>query len=241
MQHIEEAGATAPTGGTTDATEWPEVASAEFWEERYAAAERIWSGRVNRVLADVASGLAPGRALDVGCGEGADVIWLALRGWRATGLDVSATAVARADEAARAADLDAGAARFVAGDIADLAAAGERFELVASSFLHSPAGRSREEILRLAAGLVAPGGHLLVTSHAAAPPWSRGAHAHGSADESGDAHAHRFPTPVEDVAALALDPEAWEVVVAEVRRREATGPDGAPAVLDDGVVLVRRR
>ena len=262
-----------PEPAAPEPVEWPEVASAEFWEERYAASERIWSGRVNRVLADVASQLEPRRALDIGCGEGADAIWLALRGWRATGLDVSATAVARAAEAARATGLDASRARFLAGDIVDLAAAGERFELVTASFLHSPAGRSREEILRLAAGLVEPGGHLLVTSHAAAPPWSgsdrsRGRE-HGSAHEvggarddgpvfddsangvgsesghghgsGGHAHAHRFPTPAEDIAALDLDPDAWEVEVAEVRRREATGPDGAPAVLDDGVVLLRRR
>lgn len=74
---------------------WAEVTTPEAWEERYTASERIWSGRVNAVLAEIAAGLEPGAALDLGCGEGADVIWLAERGWRAAGVDVSATAVQR--------------------------------------------------------------------------------------------------------------------------------------------------
>ena len=62
---------------------------AEFWDDRYAGDGPIWSGRVNATLADVVTGLQPGRALDLGSGEGGDVIWLAQHGWRATGLDVS--------------------------------------------------------------------------------------------------------------------------------------------------------
>ena len=59
---------------------WPQIAPVDFWEERYAGADQVWSGKVNQVLADIASTLVPGRALDLGCGEGADVIWLAQHG-----------------------------------------------------------------------------------------------------------------------------------------------------------------
>src|SRR5690606_11619021 len=151
---------------------------------RYAGADRVWSGRVNRVLADVAGDLAPGRALDLGCGEGGDVVWLAQHGWDATGVDVSATAVRRATEAATAAGLDR--ARFVVGDLSVVPADG--YDLVTASFLHSPAGMPREEILRRAAARVAPGGHLLITAHAGFPPGSPAAHGH---------EHHRFPTPEE--------------------------------------------
>ena len=52
----------------------------EFWDERYASAEAIWSGEPNPHLVGQVAHLAPGDALDVGSGEGADAIWLASRG-----------------------------------------------------------------------------------------------------------------------------------------------------------------
>ena len=72
------------------------------WEEHYGERDRVWSGRVNVRLAEVASTLAPGAALDLGCGEGADACWLAERGWRVVAVDISDTALQRA-----AADADA--------------------------------------------------------------------------------------------------------------------------------------
>ncbi|RAE94395.1 class I SAM-dependent methyltransferase, partial [Burkholderia multivorans] len=76
----------------------PHPGSAGEWEERYAGAEAVWSGEPNPSLVDVVTelDLSPGRSLDVGCGEGADVLWLAARGWQAVGIDVSATAIDRA-------------------------------------------------------------------------------------------------------------------------------------------------
>ena len=58
-----------------------------FWDERYSSAAALWSGSPNRYLVSEASDLQPGTALDVGCGEGADALWLAGRGWRVTGVD----------------------------------------------------------------------------------------------------------------------------------------------------------
>ncbi len=64
------------------------------WDERYSGDVQIWSGNPNPQLVAEVSGLTPGSALDVGCGEGGDVIWLAHRGWRVTGADFSANGLA---------------------------------------------------------------------------------------------------------------------------------------------------
>src|SRR5689334_17635315 len=66
------------------------------WEERYAGDAPLWSGAANPQLVAEATELVPGTALDVGCGEGGDVVWLAQHGWRVTGADFSANGLARA-------------------------------------------------------------------------------------------------------------------------------------------------
>jgi len=208
----------------------------DWWEARYAERDGVWSGRVNAVLADVVSGLPTGggRALDLGCGEGGDVVWLAEQGWTVTGVDLSPTAVERGERAARAAGV-AERTRFVAADLATWGpgpgpGTGERFDLVTASFLQSwPVEIPREAILHRAAGAVAPGGHLLVTAHAAPP----------HADLPEEMRSYRFPTPEQDLAALRLD-EGWDVLVAEARPRTTAGPDGEPHETVDSIVLVRR-
>lgn len=199
---------------------------AEFWEAMYAEGGRRWSGKVNASTADVVRGLEPGRSLDLGCGEGGDVLWCARNGWDATGVDISPTAVARGTEAAAAEGLDA---RFAVGDLATWEPDGS-FELVTASFLQSPVELSRGGILRRIAQHVVPGGRLVVVAHAAPPPWMSAEHAgHGE-----------FPTPASEVAEIGLVEAGWTVEVAEVRRRVAVGPDGTEAELDDSVVVLRR-
>ena len=207
---------------------------AEFWEERYAGADRVWSGKPNAALVDVATFLRPGSALDLGCGEGADAIWLGEQGWETLGVDISPTAVARGR--AEAARRGLSRVRFEAHDLAawnpPIA-----FDLVTASFLQSPVDLPRAEVLRRAAGWVVPRGHLLIVTHAAMPPWVQ---AHG-ADAAQHAHGdHEFLTANEEAEQLGLDSLSWTVLMAEERRREAMGPDGVPATLDDSVVLLQR-
>lgn len=225
--------ADAHTPARPDGTPGGGGTARDWWEARYAERDGIWSGRVNAVLADVVAGLPSGggRALDLGCGEGGDVVWLAEQGWTVTGVDLSQTAVDRADRAARSAGV-AGRTRFVAADLATWSPApDERFDLVTASFLQSwPVGIPRDAILHRATTAVAPGGHLLVTAHAAPP--------HRDVPE--EMRSYRFPTPEQDLAALRLD-DGWDVLVAEGRPRSATGPDGERHETVDSVVLVRRR
>ena len=200
----------------------------QFWEQRYNERTLVWSGRVNQVLAAVVGDLTPGRALDLGCGEGGDALWLAGQGWEVTGVDISTTAVERARTAARAAGIT-DRLDLIAADLASWQPESD-FELVSACFLQSPVALDRSQVLRAAAAHIPIGGHLLVVSHAAPPPWASGL----------DGHHHSFLGPEEELAALGLPESDWRTVIAEIRRRSATGPDGTPAVLDDTVVLLQR-
>ena len=208
-----------------------------FWEARYAESHQIWSGRVNQMLAEVAGGLTPGRALDLGCGEGGDSLWLAGQGWDVTGVDISTTAIARAQAAADAAGIPAERLHLVAADLGSWQPETE-FDLVSACFLQSPVTLERSQILRNAAAHISAGGHLLVVSHAAPPPWTSGLSGH-EGHQGGHEH-QTFRTPQEEVAALDLPASDWEQQIVETRRRSAVGPDGTAAVLDDAIVLLRR-
>src|SRR5437879_13608957 len=66
------------------------------WDDRYAASELVWGAEPNRWLAAEAASLAPGRALDLACGEGRNAHWLAARGWQVTASDFSQVALDKA-------------------------------------------------------------------------------------------------------------------------------------------------
>lgn len=200
---------------------------AEAWEFRYAESPQRWSGKPNATLVDLVGTLPPGRALDLGSGEGGDAVWLARQGWQVVGVDISPTAAARAQGAAIEAGVD-GRTRFEAHDLSTWEPDGP-YDLVTASFFHSQEELPRTAILRRAAAAIGPGGHLAIVSHLAPPPWAE-QHHH---DHSGLRDA------AGEVAELALGDE-WEVVIAEERTRSAVSPSGEPAQLDDVAVLLRR-
>lgn len=199
-----------------------------FWEEHYGANERVWSGRVNVQLAKIVEPLAPGRALDLGCGEGADAIWLAGRGWQVVAVDVSKTALDRAAQDAAAAGV-AERIRFEWHDLTETFPEGG-FDLVSAQFFHSPLDVDRTAALRRAAGAVVPGGSLLIVDHGATPEWTWK-----------DGHPHDLPTLQETLDSLALDPGQWERLRADEVERAGTSPDGQPVTWVDNVILLRRR
>jgi SAM-dependent methyltransferase len=198
------------------------------WEEHYGERDRVWSGRVNARLAEVVSTLEPGRALDLGCGEGGDACWLAERGWTVVAVDISDTALQRA-----AADADARGlgdrVEFAQHDLSDGFPDGT-FDLISAQFLHSTIPLDRPGILKYAANAVRPNGLLLIVDHAGPPPWA-----------SKLAHHHEFPSAEEVVASLELDDGEWERVRVEAVERQATGPDGQQGTLVDNVIVLRRR
>src|SRR6201996_5008498 len=134
------------------------------WDERYGTEEQVWSGNPNAQLVAEASRLTPGTALDVGCGEGGDVIWLAGRGWAVTGADFSANGLARAAHHAEQAGVG-DRIEWWQVDARSFDADGRRFDLVTTHFLHPPDGGMLDVTRRLCEA-VAPGGRLLVVGHA---------------------------------------------------------------------------
>jgi SAM-dependent methyltransferase len=139
----------------------PAESLAAEWDARYCeSGQAKWSGRPNgRLVAEVA-GLTPGRALDVGCGEGADAIWLAKHGWTVTAVDVSAVAVSRAQEAARKAGV---AVDWIRGDVLTTALPASSFDLVSMQYPALP--KVGEQAVRELLDVVCPGGVLLAVYH----------------------------------------------------------------------------
>ncbi|WP_234345812.1 class I SAM-dependent methyltransferase, partial [Streptomyces sp. NRRL F-5755] len=135
--------------------------SAQSWDAMYSSRDQVFSGAPNPVLVSEVTGLPPGQALDVGCGEGADALWLARRGWQVTAVDISQVALRRA--AAAAVDR----ADRVAWARADLTAApppADAFDLVSVQYF--PLRREPDHTaLRGLLKAVAPGGTLLFVSH----------------------------------------------------------------------------
>ncbi|HEY1840550.1 MAG TPA: class I SAM-dependent methyltransferase [Mycobacterium sp.] len=199
----------------------------QAWEKHYGARERVWSGRVNVRLAELAEPMSPGRALDLGCGEGADAIWLAEHGWHVTAVDISQTALDRAAVEAANRDLTT-RIDFQRHDLTQSFPSGE-FDLVSAQFLHSTVQMDRAQLLRRAADAVAGGGNLVVVDHGAPPPWTS------------HQHRHEFPSAVEVVSSLNLDESRWDRVQVDTVERDALGPEGQQAALIDNVMLLRRR
>lgn len=185
------------------------------WEAAYAGDAPVWSGRPNQALvdelADLSPGDPPGRALDVGCGEGADAIWLARQGWRVTGIDVATVALDRARAAADSAGLQV---NWIASGLIELDDRDACFDLVTlfyPALRRSASGDAEAALL----GAVAPAGTLLVVHHADV---DRGlALSHGFDPEHYVGHDHV-------VSALGA---GWEVERDEVRERDPVEGPGA--------------
>ena len=131
---------------------------AEAWNARYRETASLWTPEPNALLVQFAAGLAPGRALDVGAGEGRNAIWVASRGWRVSALDVSDVALARAAEHAAAAGVRL---ECVTADWREHPFGESAFELVVVSFMH-PQPDERDSLFERARRALAPAGHLFV-------------------------------------------------------------------------------
>ena len=195
------------------------------WNERYQAKPRVWSGSPNPVLVAEISLLTAGRALDIGCGEGADALWLAERGWQVLGVDLSDVAIDRAREEAASRQVP-GRAEFQRADLREWQPESRAFDLVIAFFVHLPPDERDLVFARLAAA-VAPGGTLLLVGHAVSDATSGVGRpsAHLLVDES-------------DLLPYAA---GFSSATASTRAREVPGPSETSPLTVHDVVLVARR
>ncbi|WP_312183025.1 class I SAM-dependent methyltransferase [Arthrobacter sp.] len=226
MEHTNHspADSAGPTA-SPEPTRFPRDAEAvgAFWDQRYTEKAALWSGQPNGALVSEVRGLRTGRALDVGCGEGADAVWLAGQGWDVTALEVSRVAL---DRAARQAELQGVTVNWVHAGLVEAALPPASFDLVSAQYpalLRTEENTAELALLRA----VAPGGVLLAVHHQL--PTAAEAEAHG--------FDLREYVGLADLAAL-LD-ENWRIEVYETRPRHVT--EGAGAHHTEDVVLRARR
>lgn len=198
----------------------------QFWESHYDAMSPLSSGIPGKILVRFTEELAPGKALELGCGRGDDSVWLAKKGWQVTAVDLSSRALEyAAGNAERSAVSDR--ITFTRYDLTAGFPAGE-FDLIVASFLESPLTFDRHNIFRAAFAHVAPGGMLLITSHAKPPSWSK--------------HADRpFQSAKDAVASLGPLPEGWEIIFCDDVSRMMRGPEGEQGEVSDSVIALRRK
>jgi 2-polyprenyl-3-methyl-5-hydroxy-6-metoxy-1,4-benzoquinol methylase len=200
----------------------------DFWEQLWSKTLREHGEKVSHrppnahLTAEVAD-LRPGRALDAGCGHGADTLWLAAQGWRVTAVDFSAAALAHGRSMAEAAGTAiAEGIEWIERDLAGWTVPPENYDLVVCLYVHV-AGSVEDMVRRMANG-VAAGGTLFLVGHRPIDPASGAA----------TAASNQVQVSVESAVA-ALGSNLWELLVAENRPRAVAGAGV------DAVIRARRR
>jgi SAM-dependent methyltransferase len=192
------------------------------WDERYAGPELVWGSGPNCFVAEELAALPPGRAIDLGTGEGRNAIWLAERGFTVTAVDFSRVGLARAAglAAGRGVSVD-----WVHADLLGYQPTPDGYDLVLIAYIQLPADRLTA-LARTAGAALAPGGTLLAVGH----------------DRDNLTRGHAGPkdlsvlwTPQVVTAGLT----GLTVQQAEQVNRTVTTPDGERTAIDTLVRAVR--
>lgn len=195
---------------------------AREWDEKYRSSELVWGAPPNPVVVEFTAALPPGRALDLGCGEGRHALWLAIRAWEVDAVDFSEVALDKARRvAARAPRASRDRLHYRQADVTAISAEHD-YDLILSVFLHFPAPQ-RGKLIDNAINSLKPDGILIFLGHDATNP------EHGVGGPQ-DPEILYTPTDVVNDIDGRL-----EIVVAERRYRET---DSGTAI--DALVVARK-
>lgn len=211
---------TPPQGGNMQ-----HPSDAEFWDRKYLQHPSPAAGESgpNPVLAHEIADQPPGTALDLGCGEGADALWLAQRGWNVTAVDISTVALERGRAADAARQVD-----WVQADMLVWQPPADAYDLISLHYVHIPPVERAALFGRLAAATRREGTLLVV--------------AHHPSDHETTVGRPAIPDlyfTADDVAA-ALVPGRWELLFSGTRPRRVTDRQGRALTIQDAVLKARR-
>jgi SAM-dependent methyltransferase len=181
------------------------------WDRRYASDRLVWSAGPNASVAAEAADLPPGRALDLGAGEGRNARWLAGRGWQVTAVDFSAVALDKGRSLAGPGDR----VEWVHADVLSHDAGDGTRDLALLAYLQLEPDQRRTAVRRAFSALRVGGTFLLVAHDAT-----------NLAEGTGGPQDPAVLCTAEEVLA-DLDGERFEVERAERVSRTVPGsPDG---------------
>jgi SAM-dependent methyltransferase len=126
------------------------------WDERYLAADRLWSAEPNIYVHDRLKTATPGVGLDLAAGEGRNAAWLSGIGWKMTAIDFSSVAVQRGSEAVEGIE-------WVVADVLDWTPP-TTYDLVLVAYLHLEPDVFETLVRRLPSWL-SPGGEVFMIGH----------------------------------------------------------------------------
>ena len=200
----------------------------ERWNRRYAARELIWSVEANQTVRAELADVAPGTALDLGCGEGRNALWLAEKGWTVTAVDFSSVAIGKARQIA---DHRGVAVDWREADLTQYVPAASAYDLVLICFLHTDSDE-RSRWLPSAINAVRPGGTFLYLGHDRQNP-KRG---HG-----GPQNPDNLPSFEELQGHLAgFDIEVATMIERDTRHETGHGKPDEQAIALDTLLRARR-
>lgn len=132
------------------------------WDEYYATTQPAWGAPPDELLVEVATSLPRGAAVDFGCGEGRNSLWLATRGWTVTAIDSSQVAIDRAREIAANAPRTVRERLDYRTESAADTALERQYELALIFDIHVPEGELRA-IVNRAISALKPDGILMIS------------------------------------------------------------------------------
>ncbi len=199
--------------------------TAEWWDEAWSTMGPVFPDRDDLLAAEV-GGLTPGRALDIGCGEGANAVWLAEQGWRVTAVDYAESAIRRGRELAAERGVEV---EFAVADAASFEFDGP-FDLITLFYIQLPA-ETRKDVLANAARVLAPGGLLLFASHDRSEPPNEWTDEDLSTLTTPEQVASELPGLVVQRAAVVYHEPGAHAGSGQHESEDAHGPHGATTLV----------